>query len=84
MELFCIDHLLMVEILSHQDMLTIDFAFPTTPGGATGEVTGLEAALQVPPPPSLDLFRVGRSLQKFRWCPQPNPEFQILVQPLSL
>ena len=50
MELFCIDHLLMVEILSHQDMLTIDFAFPTTPGGATGEVTGLEAALQVPPP----------------------------------
>ena len=52
MELFCIDHLLMVEILSHQDMLTIDFAFPTTPGGATGEVTGLEAALQVPPPES--------------------------------
>uniref|UniRef100_A0A7S1NQ93 Uncharacterized protein n=1 Tax=Eutreptiella gymnastica TaxID=73025 RepID=A0A7S1NQ93_9EUGL len=46
-ELFCIDHLLMVEILSHQDMFTIDFAFPTTPGGATGQVTGLEAAMQV-------------------------------------
>ena len=46
-ELFCIDHLLMVEILSHQDMFTVDFVFPTTPGGATGEVTGLEAAMQV-------------------------------------
>jgi len=54
-ELFCIDHLLMVEIMATEEAVTFDFTFPTTrpdgslegEGGATNAVTGLEAVLQI-------------------------------------
>ena len=54
-ELFCIDHLLMVEITATEESLIFDFMFPTTrPDGtlrgqneADEAVTGLEAVLQV-------------------------------------
>jgi len=53
-ELFCIDHLLMVHIDATEELLTLDFLFPTTRrhanGGArdaAGDLSGTEAALQV-------------------------------------
>lgn len=53
-ELFCIDHLLMVEIVATEESVTFDFTFPTTcPDGSlrapegSQQVTGLEAVLQV-------------------------------------
>ena len=45
-ELFCIDHLVMVDIIAAEDALIFDFQTVTTPGPG-GEVTGLEACLQV-------------------------------------
>jgi len=53
-ELFCVDHLLMVEINCNEESLTIDFVFPTTNVGNVGfgdnvelGITGTEAVLQV-------------------------------------
>jgi len=53
-ELFCVDHLLMVEINCSEEDLTVDFVFPTTNVGNVGfgddvqlGITGTEAVLQV-------------------------------------
>ena len=45
-ELFCIDHLVMVDILATEEALIFDFQTVTTPGPG-GKVTGLEAVMQV-------------------------------------
>ena len=45
-ELFCIDHLVMVDISSNEESLIFDFQTVTTPGPG-GKVTGLEACMQV-------------------------------------
>ena len=45
-ELFCIDHQVMVDIVTSEDALVFDFQTVTTPGPG-GQVTGLEACLQV-------------------------------------
>lgn len=45
-ELFCIDHLVMVDIIATEDALVFDFQTVTTPG-PDGVVTGLEAVMQV-------------------------------------
>eukprot|EP01035_Chromulina_nebulosa_P019847 gene19847-25796_t len=45
-ELFCIDHLVMVEILATEGALIFDFQTMTSPG-ASSLVTGLEGSLQV-------------------------------------
>ena len=53
-ELFCVDHLLMVEINCSEEALTIDFVFPTSNVGNVGfgddvqlGITGTEAVLQI-------------------------------------
>lgn len=53
-ELFCVDHLLMVEINCSEEAIVIDFVFPTTNVGNTGYgenielgITGTEAVLQI-------------------------------------
>ena len=53
-ELFCVDHLIMVEINCNEEFLTMDFVFPTTEVGNVGfgdnvqvGITGTEAVLQV-------------------------------------
>lgn len=53
-ELFCVDHLLMVEINCSEENIVIDFIFPTTNVGNTGfgdevqlGITGTEAVLEV-------------------------------------
>jgi predicted Zn-dependent peptidase len=53
-ELFCVDHLLMVEINCNEESLTIDFVFPTSNVGNVGfgddvqlGITGTEAVLQI-------------------------------------
>mmetsp|Transcript_11398 Transcript_11398/g.18889 ORF Transcript_11398/g.18889 Transcript_11398/m.18889 type:complete len:1202 (-) Transcript_11398:88-3693(-) len=53
-ELFCVDHLLMVEINCNEEAVTVDFVFPTTNVGNVGfgddiqlGITGTEAVLQV-------------------------------------
>lgn len=53
-ELFCVDHLLMVEINCNEESVTVDFVFPTTNVGNVGfgddiklGITGTEAVLQV-------------------------------------
>ena len=46
MELFCIDHLVMVDIVATEESLILDFQSVTTPGPG-GKVTGLEAVMQV-------------------------------------
>lgn len=53
-ELFCVDHLLMVEINCSEEALIIDFVFPTTNVGNVGfgddiqlGITGTEAVLQI-------------------------------------
>lgn len=53
-ELFCVDHLLMVEIACNEESITVDFVFPTTNVGNVGfgddiqlGITGTEAVLQV-------------------------------------
>ena len=45
-ELFCIDHLVMVDILAKEDALIFDFSSVTSLGSG-GKVTGLEAVMQV-------------------------------------
>jgi hypothetical protein len=45
-ELFCIDHLVMVDIIANEEALIFDFQTVTTPGPG-GKVTGLEAVMQV-------------------------------------
>ena len=45
-ELFCIDHLVMVDIVALEEALIFDFQTVTTPGPG-GKVTGLEAVMQV-------------------------------------
>eukprot|EP01038_Epipyxis_sp_PR26KG_P008162 gene8162-11046_t len=45
-ELFCIDHLVMVDIQATEEALIFDFSTVTTPGPG-GKVTGLEAVMQV-------------------------------------
>ena len=53
-ELFCVDHLLMVEINCNEEALTFDFVFPTTNVGNVGfgkdvqlGITGTEAVMQI-------------------------------------
>ena len=53
-ELFCVDHLLMVEINCNEESLVIDFVFPTTNVGNIGfgddlqlGITGTEAVMQI-------------------------------------
>ncbi len=53
-ELFCVDHLLMVEINCNEESLVIDFVFPTTNVGNVGfgenmqlGITGTESVLQI-------------------------------------
>lgn len=53
-ELFCVDHLLMVEINCSEESLVIDFVFPTTNVGNVGfgenlelGITGTEAVMQI-------------------------------------
>jgi hypothetical protein len=53
-ELFCVDHLLMVEINCNEESLIIDFVFPTTNVGNIGfgddlqlGITGTEAVMQI-------------------------------------
>jgi hypothetical protein len=53
-ELFCVDHLLMVEINCSEESLTVDFVFPTTNVGNVGfgddvqlGITGTEAVMQI-------------------------------------
>ena len=45
-ELFCIDQMVMVDIVTQDDALIFDFQAVTTPGPG-GKVTGLEACMQV-------------------------------------
>jgi len=45
-ELFCIDHLVMVDIVAGEESLVFDFMSVTTPGPG-GQVTGIEAVMQV-------------------------------------
>lgn len=45
-ELFCIDHLVMVDIVASEECLIFDFMSVTTPGPG-GQVTGIEAVMQV-------------------------------------
>jgi len=63
-ELFCVDHLLMVEITCTEESVTVDFVFPTTNVGNVGfgdnvqlGITGTEAVLQV----------VREIIMGFRW-----------------
>jgi len=63
-ELFCVDHLLMVEITCTEEAVTIDFVFPTTNVGNVGfgddvqlGITGTESVLQV----------VREIIMGFRW-----------------
>ena len=44
--MFCIDHLVMVDIVANEEALIFDFQTVTTPGPG-GKVTGLEAVMQV-------------------------------------
>jgi predicted Zn-dependent peptidase len=53
-ELFCVDHLLMVEITCNEESITVDFVFPTTNVGNVGfgdnvqlGITGTEAVMQI-------------------------------------
>lgn len=53
-ELFCVDHLLMVEINCNEESITVDFVFPTTNVGNVGfgdnvqlGITGTEAVMQI-------------------------------------
>ena len=53
-ELFCVDHLLMVEINCNEESLTFDFVFPTTNVGNVGfgddvqlGITGTESVMQI-------------------------------------
>jgi hypothetical protein len=53
-ELFCVDHLLMVEINCSEESITVDFVFPTTNVGNVGfgddvqlGITGTESVMQI-------------------------------------
>lgn len=53
-ELFCVDHLLMVEITCNEEAITVDFVFPTTNVGNVGfgddvqlGITGTESVMQI-------------------------------------
>ncbi|GKY92446.1 hypothetical protein MPSEU_000215100 [Mayamaea pseudoterrestris] len=53
-ELFCVDHLIMVEIVCSEEALTFDFVFPTTNVGNVGfgdnvqlGITGTESVMQI-------------------------------------
>lgn len=53
-ELFCVDHLLMVEIECSEESITVDFVFPTTNVGNVGfgdevqlGITGTESVMQI-------------------------------------
>lgn len=76
-ELFCVDHLLMVEISCNEENLMIDFVFPTTNVGNTGfgeevqlGITGTEAVLQIVREILIGFHweedALGRSKQSFR------------------
>lgn len=45
-ELFCIDHLVMVDVIATEEALILDFQSVTTLGPG-GKVTGIEAVMQV-------------------------------------
>jgi len=76
-ELFCVDHLLMVEINCNEEALTFDFVFPTTNVGNVGfgdyvqlGITGTESVMQIVREILIG-FRweqdaLGRSKQSFR------------------
>jgi predicted Zn-dependent peptidase len=76
-ELFCVDHLLMVEINCNEEALTFDFLFPTTNVGNVGfgdnvqlGITGTESVMQIVREIIIG-FRweedaLGRSKQSFR------------------
>ena len=76
-ELFCVDHLLMVEINCNEESVTVDFVFPTTNVGNVGYgdniqlgITGTEAVLQVVREIIVgfkwEADALGRSKQSFR------------------
>jgi hypothetical protein len=76
-ELFCVDHLLMVEIACNEESITVDFVFPTTNVGNVGfgdniqlGITGTEAVLQVVREIIVgfkwEADALGRSKQSFR------------------
>ena len=76
-ELFCVDHLLMVEINCNEESVTVDFVFPTTNVGNIGYgdniqlgITGTEAVLQVVREIIVgfkwEADALGRSKQSFR------------------
>lgn len=76
-ELFCVDHLLMVEINCSEESITIDFVFPTTNVGNVGfgddvqlGITGTESVLQLVREILLGFHweadALGRSKQHFR------------------
>ena len=44
-ELFCVDHLLMVEINCNDEFITLDFVFPTTEVGNIGYGDDLKAGI---------------------------------------
>jgi len=76
-ELFCVDHLLMVEINCNEESLVLDFVFPTSNVGNTGfgdniqlGITGTEAVLQIVREILVGFHweedALGRSKQSFR------------------
>lgn len=76
-ELFCVDHLLMVEINCNEENIMIDFVFPTTNVGNTGfgdetqlGIPGTEAVLQIVREILIGFHweedALGRSKQSFR------------------
>jgi len=76
-ELFCVDHLIMVEINCNEESLVLDFVFPTTNVGNTGfgddmqlGITGTEAVMQIVREILVNFHweedALGRSKQSFR------------------
>jgi predicted Zn-dependent peptidase len=76
-ELFCVDHLLMVEINCNEESLTFDFVFPTTNVGNVGfgdevqlGITGTESVMQIVREIIVgfkwEADALGRSKQSFR------------------
>lgn len=76
-ELFAVDHLIMVEINCNEEALTMDFVFPTTNVGNTGYgdmkqlgITGTESVLQIVREIFVDFNweedALGRSKQSYR------------------
>eukprot|EP00568_Trieres_chinensis_P004964 CAMPEP_0183295450 /NCGR_PEP_ID=MMETSP0160_2-20130417/3401_1 /TAXON_ID=2839 ORGANISM="Odontella Sinensis, Strain Grunow 1884" /NCGR_SAMPLE_ID=MMETSP0160_2 /ASSEMBLY_ACC=CAM_ASM_000250 /LENGTH=1248 /DNA_ID=CAMNT_0025456937 /DNA_START=117 /DNA_END=3863 /DNA_ORIENTATION=+ len=76
-ELFCVDHLIMVEINCNEESLVLDFVFPTTNVGNTGfgenmqlGITGTEAVMQIVREILVGFHweedALGRSKQSFR------------------